>query len=266
MSALESNPSSPGAQPSAASTAAVLRLQAAERWYGSGHTRVRALGPVDLTVMPGEFLAVMGPSGSGKSTLLALAGGMDLPSAGQVLLWGRGWSELTPAEQAAQRRRSVGFVFQEFNLLPGLTAIENVALPLELDGQSRRSAREAARLALGWVGLEALAERFPEDLSGGEQQRVAIARAQVGPRRLILADEPTGALDSLNGERMMRLLRGFCERGGSVLMATHDGAQAAWADRIVWLRDGRWAAQSPADAAGAAALALANSTAVDQRP
>lgn len=240
---------------------ALLSMRAAERWYGQGHTRVRALGPLDLTLMQGEFLALMGPSGSGKSTLLALAGGMDLPSAGEVRLWGRGWAELTPAKQAAQRRRAVGFVFQEFNLLPGLTALENVALPLELDGQPRRVAREAARTALGWVGLEALAERFPEDLSGGEQQRVAIARAQVGPRKLILADEPTGALDSLNGERMMRLLRDFCERGGSVLMATHDGAQAAWADRIVWLRDGLWSGESPGDAAGAAALAMASSLA-----
>ncbi len=215
-----------------------LRLEAAERTYGAGEHAVRALGPVDLEVAPGEFVAIMGPSGSGKSTLLALAGALDRPTAGRVFVRGRDLGQLAPRELAALRRRAIGFVFQDFNLLPGLTAVENVALPLELDGVSLRAAREEARAGLERVGLAALAARFPDDLSGGERQRVAIARAFVGPRDLLLADEPTGALDTVTGELVMRELRAQCDRGRTAVLVTHDASHAAWADRVLYLRDG----------------------------
>jgi putative ABC transport system ATP-binding protein len=200
---------------------------------------VTALQPTDLVVRRGELVAVMGPSGSGKSTLLSLVGGLDRPTSGQVIVDGTDLGALSTGGLALLRRRTVGYVFQELNLLAGLTAAENVSLPLELDGTSPGPARRAAVDALGRVGLAHLADRFPDDLSGGEQQRVAIARAIVGDRRILLADEPTGALDSLNGEGVMRLLRLHCEGGGSGLLVTHDAAHAAWADRVVFLRDGR---------------------------
>lgn len=185
------------------------------------------------------FLAVMGPSGSGKSTLLSLVGGLDRPSEGRVLVAGQDIGTLKPKELAILRRRTVGYVFQDLNLLAGLTARENVAIPLELDGRPVAEARAVADEALSSVGLEGLADRFPDDLSGGEQQRVAIARALVGGRRILLADEPTGALDSITGESVMRLLRAHCDGGGTAILVTHDAAHAAWADRVVFLRDGR---------------------------
>jgi putative ABC transport system ATP-binding protein len=223
----------------AAEAAPILRLERAGRVHGKGPRAVRALGPVDLEIHPGEFVAVMGPSGSGKTTLLSLAGALDRASDGRVLLEGRELSGLVPGELAALRRRTVGFVFQDLNLLPGLTAVENVSLPLELDGRALGPARREARRALDRVGLAGLADRFPDDLSGGEQQRVAIARAFVGPRRLLLADEPTGALDSVTGESVVRSLREQCAIGRTVLLVTHDATHAAWADRVVYLRDGR---------------------------
>lgn len=216
-----------------------IALVEASRTYGSGHTAVTALHPTDLVVRRGELVAVMGPSGSGKSTLLSLVGGLDRPTGGQVLVDGTDLGSLSTGGLALLRRRTVGYVFQELNLLAGLTAAENVALPLELDGAGPAVARRAATEALARVGLADLADRFPDDLSGGEQQRVAIARAIVGDRRILLADEPTGALDSLNGEGVMRLLRTHCDEGGSGLLVTHDAAHAAWADRVVFLRDGR---------------------------
>ncbi|SDX67559.1 putative ABC transport system ATP-binding protein [Modestobacter sp. DSM 44400] len=170
-----------------------------------------ALRAVDLTVCAGELVAVMGPSGSGKSTLLHIAGGLDTPTAGSVEVEGRDLAELSAAGSAAARRRSAGYVFQDLNLLPTLTAAENVALPRELDGVRARQARREARQALEEVGVDELADRFPDELSGGQQQRVAIARALVGPRRLLLADEPTGALDSTTGEEVLRVLRARCE-------------------------------------------------------
>jgi putative ABC transport system ATP-binding protein len=217
----------------------LVELDGATRWFGAGHTQVTALHPTSLTVAAGELLAVMGPSGSGKSTLLSLVGGLDKPSAGRVLVNGEDVGSLKPKDLAVLRRRTVGYVFQDLNLLQGLTARENVAIPLELDGRPIPEARAAADAALGSVGLAELANRFPDDLSGGEQQRVAIARALVGGRRILLADEPTGALDSMTGEAVMRLLRKHCDDGGTAILVTHDAAHAAWADRVVFLRDGR---------------------------
>ena len=184
----------------------VLELQQLTRVYGTGRAAVTALDEVSLTVAAGELVAVMGPSGSGKSTLLNLAGGLDQPTAGAVLVEGARLDRLDRRGLAAVRRRRVGYVFQDLNLLPGLTAAENVALPLELDGAGGRRARAAAVAALDLVGLAGRADAFPDQLSGGERQRVAIARAVVGERVLLLADEPTGALDSLTGESVLELL------------------------------------------------------------
>jgi putative ABC transport system ATP-binding protein len=171
-------------------------------------------------------------------------GGLDRPTTGQVLIEGADLASLGSGGLALLRRRTVGYVFQDLNLLAGLTAGENVSLPLELDGVATGDARRAALDALERVGLRALVDRFPDDLSGGEQQRVAIARAIVGSRRVLLADEPTGALDSINGESVMRLLRAHCDAGGAGLLVTHDAAHAAWADRVVFLRDGRSVVES----------------------
>ena len=217
----------------------VLELVAVSRRHGRGPTAVDALVEVDLRVAAGEFVAVMGPSGSGKSTLLTLAGGLDSPTAGDVFVTGRRLRGLTRTSLAQLRRRQIGYVFQSLNLIPSLTAVENVMLPRELDGVGMRRARREATAALREVGLEELADRFPDDMSGGQQQRVAIARAVVGDRSLILADEPTGALDSQTGEDVLRLLRGRCDAGAAAVLVTHDARHAGWADRVVFLRDGR---------------------------
>lgn len=219
--------------------APMLRLSGVSQQYGSGETSVTALSGIDLDVARGELVAVMGASGSGKSTLLSIAGGLQQPTAGEVIVEGGYLSSASPREVAALRRRSLGFVFQDFNLIPTLTALENVTLPLELDGFRSRVARRAGRDALGSVGLEERADAYPDDLSGGQQQRVAIARAVVGSRRLILADEPTGALDSVTGEAVMRMLRSRVDAGAAGILVTHEARHAAWADRIVFLRDGR---------------------------
>jgi putative ABC transport system ATP-binding protein len=217
----------------------VVQLEGAARRFGSGHTEVTALHPTSLSVEAAELLAVMGPSGSGKTTLLSLVGGLDRPSEGRVIVAGQDVGTLRPKDLAILRRRTVGYVFQDLNLLQGLTARENVAIPLELDGRPIGEARAAADAALESVAMANLANRFPDDLSGGEQQRVAIARALVGGRQILLADEPTGALDSITGESVMRLLRAHCDAGGTAILVTHDAAHAAWADRVVFLRDGR---------------------------
>jgi len=217
----------------------VLELRHATKRYGDGADEVYALRGVDLAVEAGELVAVMGPSGSGKSTLLTIAGSLETPTDGQVLLDGVDMAGLSHNERARMRRRSIGYVFQDYNLLAGLTAAENVSLPLELDGRPPAEARAAAAEVLASVGLADLGDRYPDDLSGGEQQRVAIARALVGGRRILLADEPTGALDSITGESVMRLLRTHCDQGGTGILVTHDAAHAAWADRVVFLRDGR---------------------------
>lgn len=241
-----------------------VQLQEATRWFGHGHTEVVALHPTNLSVTAGELVAIMGPSGSGKTTLLSLIGGLDRPSAGRVLVEEVDVGSLDASRLAALRRRAVGYVFQELNLLAGLTARENVSLPLELDGRPLREAKSEASRVLEAVGLGPLADRFPDDLSGGEQQRVAIARALVGGRRILLADEPTGALDSITGETVMRLLRSHCDRGGTAILVTHDAAHAAWADRVVFLRDGRIvdeARPAPGPEADAAGLATSGRSA-----
>ncbi len=224
---------------------AMLRFDEAERVYGTGSHTVRALGPLSFEVVAGELVAIMGPSGSGKTTLLGLAGALDQPTGGRVLVQGQDLATLAAPRLAELRRRVVGYVFQDLNLLPGLTALENVALPLELDGVPLGDARDAAREALQRVRLDGLADRFPDDLSGGEQQRVAIARAFVGPRALLLADEPTGALDSVTGELVLRQLRAACDAGRTAVIVTHDAAHAAWADRVLFLRDGQLADEAP---------------------
>jgi putative ABC transport system ATP-binding protein len=217
----------------------LLQLLQVSKVYGAGHATVRALSDVDLRVESGELVAIMGPSGSGKSTLLTIAGTLEAATSGEVIVTGSRVGDLRANDRARLRRRSIGFVFQDFNLLAGLTAAENVAMPLELDGVATRRARQAALEALEQLGVRDQADRFPDDLSGGERQRVAIARAIVGERSLILADEPTGALDSVNGEAVMRLIRDACHRGGAGLVVTHEAHLASWADRVIFLRDGR---------------------------
>ena len=217
---------------------AVLELVSVNRIHGKGETEVHALRSVSLKVQPGELVAVMGPSGSGKSTLLTLSGGLDQPTSGQVLVEGVDLAELGNKGKARIRRTSVGYVFQDFNLIPALTAVENVALPRELDGERASVARTAALAALDEVGIAELADRFPDEMSGGQQQRVAIARAVIGERRLILADEPTGALDTETGEDILRLIRARCDAGAAGVLVTHEARHAAWADRVVFLRDG----------------------------
>jgi putative ABC transport system ATP-binding protein len=220
-------------------TARVLDVRQVSKTYGSGAAEVHALVDVDLTVDRGELVAIMGPSGSGKSTLLTIAGTLEEPSSGEVTIAGSAVLAMSRNDRARLRRRTIGYVFQDFNLLSGLTAVENVALPLELDGTAGRAARRTALAALDDLGLSDRADSYPDDLSGGERQRVAIARAVVGERRLMLADEPTGALDTVNGEGVMRLLRAACQRGVAGVVVTHEAQLAAWADRVVFLRDGR---------------------------
>jgi putative ABC transport system ATP-binding protein len=216
-----------------------LELLQVSKVYGYGPNEVRALTEVDLSVERGELVAVMGPSGSGKSTLLTIAGSLEEPSTGQVLVDGVDLATVSRSGRATMRRRSIGYVFQNFNLLPGLTAVENVTLPLELDGVRGKVARATGLQALEELDVAERAERYPDELSGGERQRVAIARAIVGERGLLLADEPTGALDSVNGEAVMRLLRAATHRGVAGVVVTHEAQLASWADRVVFLRDGR---------------------------
>ena len=216
-----------------------LEMQDVSKSYGSGPTEVKALDSVDLSVDAGSLVAVMGPSGSGKSTLLTIAGSLEDPTTGEVRVGGAALSAMSRNDKARLRRRSVGFVFQDFNLLAGLTAVENVSLPLELDGVPARKARAAGMEALEELDLADRAPHYPDELSGGERQRVAIARAVVGERQLLLADEPSGALDSANGEAVMRLVLAACRRGVAAVIVTHDAQLASWADRVVFLRDGR---------------------------
>ena len=217
----------------------VIQMMQAGKSYGDGATRVRALAGIDLTVAEGELVAVMGPSGSGKSTLLTLAGGLEQPTDGEVMILGQSVTGLGAAALAQLRRRSLGYVFQDLNLIPSLSAVENVALPLELDGVGTRAARDQAMVSLSSVGLADLAGRFPDQLSGGQQQRIAIARALVGPRKVLLADEPTGALDSQTGETVLKALRERIDAGAAGILVTHEARHAAWADRVVFLRDGQ---------------------------
>jgi putative ABC transport system ATP-binding protein len=218
---------------------AAIELRRVSKIFGEGPSEVRALSEVDLSVVRGELVAIMGPSGSGKSTLLTIAGTLEDPTNGEVLVGGVDVTSMSRNERARMRRRSIGYVFQDFNLLAGLSAAENVALPLELDGIGAKAARAIALDVLKELGLADRAGHWPDDLSGGERQRVAIARALVGDRQLLFADEPTGALDSVSGEAVMRLLRAASHRGVAGVVVTHDAQLASWADRVVFLRDGR---------------------------
>jgi putative ABC transport system ATP-binding protein len=218
----------------------VLEMRAVTKVYGQGASQVRAIEGVDLFVDRGTLVAVMGPSGSGKSTLLTIAGGLEEPSGGEVVVDGMALAGMSRNDRARLRRRTVGYVFQDVNLLPGLTTIENVSLPLELDGMPAKRARRQAMKALGNLGIVDRASHFPDQLSGGERQRVAVARAVAGDRHLLLADEPTGSLDSFNGETVMRIIRASCKLGDlGAVVVTHDAQLASWADRVVFLRDGR---------------------------
>lgn len=218
----------------------VLEARDLSKSYGEGETLVEALRHANLEIQRGEIVAIMGPSGSGKSTLLSLLGAIETPTSGQVFLEGVDVATLDDTERTLIRRRRLGFIFQAFNLVPILSAVENVALPLELDGLPSVDARQRAEGALAQVGLQKRASHLPGMMSGGEQQRVAIARAIAIEPALILADEPTGNLDSANGEQIMTLLHGLVsENRQTIVMVTHDEEVAATADRVVRLRDGQ---------------------------
>jgi putative ABC transport system ATP-binding protein len=216
-----------------------LELRLVSKSYGEGAAEVHAIQDVNLAVERGSLVAVMGPSGSGKSTLLTIAGSLEEPTRGEVIIDGASVQAMSRNDKARLRRRTIGYVFQEFNLLAGLTAAENVALPLELDGLAAKKAHVVGMAALEQLGLADRATHYPDQLSGGERQRVSIARAVVGERSLLLADEPSGALDSTNGEAVMRMILSACKQGVAAVVVTHDAQLASWADRVVFLRDGR---------------------------
>jgi len=217
----------------------VIDARGLTKTYGTDEARVEALRGVDLKVRKGEFLAIMGPSGSGKSTLLHILGGIEVPTTGEILLEGKDLSHLTDDERTLIRRRRIGFIFQKINLLPTLSAEENVSLPLILDGVPAREAEQRARALLDRVGLGQRRLHLPNKMSGGEQQRVAIARALVIRPALVMADEPTGSLDSVNGEAIIKLLRELIdEQQETIVMVTHDADVAAHADSVIHVRDG----------------------------
>lgn len=221
-------------------TTPILEFIDVVKTYGTGSSETKALGGVSMRVAPGEFVAIMGPSGCGKSTLLHLAGGLEDTSAGRVLIQSRDIADMGPRQKAALRRKEVGYIFQRLNLIASLTARENVMLPLELDGLGRRAAAERATESLRIVGLEHNLDRYPSEFSGGQQQRIAIARSLVAERSLLLADEPTGSLDTTNSDEIIELLASLPARNGtSVMLVTHEPRFASWADRVVFLRDGQ---------------------------
>ena len=208
--------------------------------YHLGKHTVQALDGVDFVVEKGEFVAIMGPSGSGKSTLMHLIGGLDKPSDGEITLAGKRLSLLKDKQITELRRRNVGFIFQFFNLLPTLTAEENITLPILIDGKNPRKYKDRLEALLNLIGLEDRRRHKPEQLSGGEQQRVAVARAMVTEPAILLADEPTGNLDSKTGTTIMELLRRSCDDlGQTIVVVTHDAHAASFADRVVFLRDGQ---------------------------
>ena len=218
---------------------AVLEANQVKKEYRMGEVTVSALDGVSLVVHPGEFVAIMGPSGSGKSTLLHLLGGLDGPSDGEITLAGQPLSKLSDNEITVVRRRKVGFIFQFYNLLPTLSAEENVGLPLLIDGQSLEKHREKIQRLLELVNLSDRKDHKPDQLSGGQQQRVAIARAFANDPEIVLADEPTGNLDSRSGTAILELLRKTCnELRATIVMVTHDPRAASYADRVVFLKDG----------------------------
>lgn len=219
---------------------AVLETIAVTKQYNMGEVTVSALQEVSFSVTKGEFVAVMGPSGSGKSTLLHLLGGLDEPTTGEIALAGHTITHLSDDEVTVVRRRKVGFIFQFYNLVPTLTAAENVGLPLLIDGQRVDKYKEKIENLLKMVGLAERSDHKPDQLSGGQQQRVAIARAFVNDPEIVLADEPTGNLDSQSGTAILELLRGSAEAlGQTIVMVTHDPRAASYADRVVFLKDGR---------------------------
>jgi hypothetical protein len=207
--------------------------------FGNPPHEVTALNQVSCHIRPGELVAVMGPSGSGKSTLLNVAGLLQKPNSGQVLIDGINTSTMTDAKTAQLRRTHIGVVFQRFNLISTLTVGENIALPLELAGKNIKTLKPEIETALAEVGLEDVYDRFPEEISGGQAQRVAIARALIGPRKLLLADEPTGALDTSTGDEVIRILRDRIDQGAAGMLVTHEPRFASWADRILHVRDGQ---------------------------
>jgi putative ABC transport system ATP-binding protein len=217
----------------------VVEARNLSKQYGTGETRVSALRSIDFFVERGAFVAIMGPSGCGKSTLLNLLAGLDRPTAGEVWLDGQRIDELSEADLARLRRRKVGFVFQSFNLIPTLSAGENVELPLRLVGRRRGDARRTADRLLADLGVEHRRHTAPAVLSGGEQQRVALARALANAPDIVFADEPTGNLDSAAARDVLGLLRGVRDGGQTLLVVTHDARVAAAADRVITLRDGR---------------------------
>lgn len=220
------------------STEVLIELVDVQKTYGTGENEVHALRGASLQVRAGELVAIMGASGSGKSTLLTIAGGLEVPTTGDVRITDQSLPLLKQKELSRLRRQTIGYVFQDFNLIPSLTVIENVALPLELDGMNVRNARQAALESLESMEIAELASRFPDEISGGQRQRVAIARSFVGPRRVLLADEPTGALDSKTSESVIRAMRKRIDSGLAGILVTHDAKLAAWADRILVIRDG----------------------------
>jgi putative ABC transport system ATP-binding protein len=218
----------------------ILKTTEVTKQHKMGQVTVNALAGVDFSAERGEFVAVMGPSGSGKSTLLYLLGGLDQPTSGEVALDGQALSTLSDNQITITRRRQVGFVFQFYNLIPTLTAEENIALPLLIDGQRPKAYRGKVERLLGLVGLTERRGHKPDQLSGGEQQRVAIARALVTEPTIVLADEPTGNLDSTSGDGILKLLRQLCdELNQTIIMVTHDPLAAGHADRVVFLKDGQ---------------------------
>jgi len=218
----------------------VLQAKAITKQYQMGEVIVKALDCVDFTVEKGEFVAVMGPSGSGKSTLLHLLGGLDDPTSGEVMLANQPLSKLSDREVTIVRRRKVGFIFQFYNLMPTLTAAENIGLPLLIDGQRVQQHGDKIQGLLDIVGLGDRATHKPDQMSGGQQQRVAIARAFVNDPEIVLADEPTGNLDSKSGTAVLQLLRRFCDqRQQTIVMVSHDPRAASFANRVVFLKDGR---------------------------
>jgi len=241
------------------STAALIRTEALCKHYRSGEATVQALRDVSLTIAPGEFVTIMGPSGSGKSTLLGILGLLDRPTSGRYWLAGHDTAALHPDARAALRNREIGFVFQAYNLLPRSSALENVELPLVYRGMGARGRRVRAKAALAAVGLAARATHWPQQLSGGEQQRVAVARALVTEPGLVLADEPTGSVDTPTGEQIMALFAELHRTGITIVLITHNPELAILGDRVLQIRDGRIVspAMSGADVSAAVAFGSA---------